>query len=180
MKLKLLSFMLIASCFLLSSCGDREKRNKRAEEKARAKTEKQASRVKGIGEGLKGVGADAVESVSEGVGELFKGAKHGLDKSIVQKDIEVAEDLLPFVTISRCEVHQNENDSIKKVILVYAVFEQDFDGKLLLKATDKNNQEIGRSSVVIAETADNSKFIEFPFDERTSFTLIKQLRLEKR
>ena len=178
MNLKSLSFMLIASCFLLSSCGDREKRNKRAEEKARAKTEKQASRVKGVGEGLKGVGADAVETVGESIGELFKGAKHGLDKSLVQLGIEVAEDLLPFVTVSRCEVHQN--DSIKKAILVYAVFEQDFDGKLLLKATDKNNQEIGRSIVVVTETADNSKFIEFPFDERTTLTLIKQLKLEKR
>ena len=177
MKIKAFLILLIAVS-ALSSC-DREKRNKRAEEKGRSKTEKQASFIKGVGEGLKGAGKDAVQSVSEGIGEIAKGANEGFDNSFVKMNVEVVETLAPFVTVSRCEVSKLDTVG-NKGILVYTVFEQDFDGKLLLKAFDSSEQEIGRSLVTVKEEADKSRFIEFPFDERTSFTLIKKLVLDHR
>lgn len=177
MRTKTLSLILISVLFLFSC--SREQRNKKAEEKGQRKVEKQASFIKGIGEGMKGLGKDAIESVSEGVGEIVKGANEGLDKSFVKIDIRVSEELAPLVQASRCEIHQNDS-SRKKGVLVYTIFEDDFDGRLVLKAFDKENNELGRSAIAVTEAADNGHFIEFPFDERTSFTLINYLTLEHR
>lgn len=179
MRLNKSLIIILLGMVTLSACGDREKRNKRAEEKGQARTEREASFIKGIGEGLKGTGKEAIESVSEGVSELFKGANEGFDQSWVKVAINVAEELEPIVSISRSEIYENDSTR-KKGILLYAVFEQDYNGKFLLKAFDKDDKEIARSNVLITEIADNSCFIEFPFDERTSFSLIKKLKLEHR
>ena len=176
-KLKILIICII-SVGLLSSC-NREARNKRAQEKGQTLVEKKGSFIKGIGEGLKGVGKDAAESIGEGVGEVLKGGNEGFDKSLIKKEVRVSEELKDFLKATRCEISQN--DSIqKKELIVYIIFEKDFSGKLVLKAFDKNEEEIARSSVSVKEKSDISRFIEFPFDNRTSFSLIQHLTLENR
>lgn len=168
---------ILMVALVLTSCWSREKRNQKAEEAGQAVTEKQASFVKGIGQGLKGLGKEAVETVSEGVGEVLKGGNEGLDKSLVKIEVRVADKLKETLGATRAETNLNDSTQAKEVI-VYTIFEKDFDGKLVLKAFDKGNQEIGRSVVALKEASDNSRFVEFPFDKRTSFTLIKYLLLD--
>jgi len=176
-KLKL-SIIFIVSVVLFSSCS-KEARNKRSQEAGQAVTEEKASFIKGVGEGLKGMGKDAAESISEGVGEVLKGGSEGFDKSLVKKEVRVKEELKAFLKTTRCEI--NQNDSLqKKEVIVYTIFENDFDGKLVLKAFDKNDEEIARSSVSVKEKSDNSRFVEFPFDTRTSFSRIQYFTLENR
>jgi 5'-3' exonuclease len=174
-KLKLL-IIIIVSVVLLFAC-NREARNKRAQQAGQAVTEEKASFLKGLGEGLKGVGKEAAESLSEGVGEVLKGGKEGFDKSFIKKEIRVKKELQAFLNATRCEI--NQMDSLQRnVAVVYAIFENDFDGKLVLKAFDKNDEEIARSAVFVNEKSDNSRFVEFPFDNRTSFLQVQYLTLE--
>ena len=173
-----LSIIFLVSILLLSACS-REARNKRAQEAGQTTTEEKASFIKGIGDGLKGAGKEAAESISEGVGEVLKGSSAGFDNSLVKKEVRVKEELKAFLNATRCEI--SPNDSLqKKEVIVYTIFENDFDGKLVLKAFDKDNAEIARSSVSIKEKSDNSRFIEFPFDNRTSFNQIQYFILEDR
>ncbi|MDR2144854.1 MAG: hypothetical protein LBE91_00135 [Tannerella sp.] len=176
-KLKL-SAIVIVSVILLAACS-KEAKNKRAREAGQAVTEEKASFVKGLGEGLKGAGKDAAESISEGVGEVLKGGSEGFDKSLVKKEVRVKEELKALLNATRCEISQNDSLQEKEVI-VYTIFEGDFDGKLVLKAFDKNDEEIGRSAVAVKEESDNSRFVEFPFDNRTPFSQIQYFILEDR
>ncbi|MDR3268323.1 MAG: hypothetical protein LBT83_04570 [Tannerella sp.] len=174
------TLLILVAAILLpaqTSCRSREEQNKKAEETGQAATEKKAGFLKGVGEGLKGAGKEAIESVSEGIGEVIKGANEGFDKSMVRMEVRVPEEQKAYITASRTEVHTNDS-TLKKEIIVYIVFEKDCDGKLLLKAYDNGEEEIGRSAVTIKETSDNSRFVGFPFDERTPFTLIQYLTLE--
>ncbi|MDR3261670.1 MAG: hypothetical protein LBT78_07515 [Tannerella sp.] len=172
-----LSILVAAILLALTSCRSREEQNKKAEETGQAVTEKKAGFLKGVGEGLKGAGKEVAELVSEGIGEVVKGANEGFDKSMVRMEVRVPEEQKEYLTVSRTEVHTNDS-TLKKEIIVYTVFEKDCDGKLILKAHDKGGEEIGRSAVTVKETSDNGRFVEFPFDERTSFTLIHYLTLE--
>jgi hypothetical protein len=108
-KLKLL-IICIVSVSLFSACS-REARNKRAQDTGQTIVEEKGSFIKGVGDGLKGVGKDAAESISEGIGEVLKGGNEGLDKSLVKKEVRVSEDLKVFLKATRCEFSQN--DSIK-------------------------------------------------------------------
>ena len=174
-NLKILVICLL-SVTLFFSCS-RDAKNKRAQEKGQTLVEKEGSFIKGVGDGLKGVGKDAAESISEGVGEVLKGSNEGFDKSLIKKEVRVSEGLKDFLKATRCEISQS--DSIqKKELIVYIIFEKDFDGKLVLKAFDNNDKEIARSAVEVKEKSNNSRFVEFPFDNRTAFDLIQYLTLE--
>jgi hypothetical protein len=170
------ALIIITAMLMLVACG-REDRNKRAEDKGQTLVEKKSSYLKGIGKGLKEKGKDAAEALSEGVSEVFKGASEGFDKSLVQLDVRLSDNLKELVSVSRSEIHTNDS-LLKKEIIVYTVFEKDCAGQFILKAFDKNDKEIGRSVVAIKEQADKSRFVEFPFDDRTSFSLIQYLVLD--
>ena len=180
-KIKMLTLFLVA-VILLTACS-REERNKRAHDAGQKITEEKSNFIKGIGEGLKDAGKGAAESISEGVSEVFKGANEGFDNSQVKKEVKVSEELNAFLEVTRCEISdgiRQKDSTLTKGFVVYTVFEKDFEGKLVLKAFDKNDKEIARSVLEVNEKSDNSRFVEFPFDKRTAFDLIKYLSLDKR
>jgi len=53
-------------------------------------------------------------------------------------------------------------------LLLYVIFNADFNGKLTAKVFDDQTQEKGRASVTLTGKKDEAKFIEFHFDKRTN------------
>ena len=62
---------------------------------------------------------------------------------------------------------------------LYIIFNKDFNGKVILKALDENNLEVGRSVVSVNGKTNKASYINFPFDDKTPFTSIKLLKLER-
>lgn len=161
---------------ILNSCMSREERNKRAEEKGRSRIEEQASNVKGMGEALKEAGKEAMESLTEGTGNVIKGANEGFDQSLVKIDIRLADNAKEYCAATRTRV---DTDSLgKKQVISYMTFGKACKGKLIMKMFDKADQEIARSVIHVDKMEDEAMNVEFPFDQRTSFMLIKYGTLE--
>ncbi|MDR2926402.1 MAG: hypothetical protein LBU76_10735 [Azoarcus sp.] len=59
---QIIPIIFISTCVLFFGCS-KDARNKRAQESGRAVTEQQANFIGGVGDGLKGTGKDAAESI---------------------------------------------------------------------------------------------------------------------
>ena len=63
-------------------------------------------------------------------------------------------------------------------LVLYVIFNKDFDGKLTAKAFDEQNLEMGRSLVQLSGKQGDAKFIEFHFDKRTNIDSKNKLTIE--
>ncbi|MGB1296400.1 MAG: hypothetical protein ACPG6V_13060 [Flavobacteriales bacterium] len=164
-KIKFTFFNLLLLT-LLTSCLTNEEKKVKAEEEGNAIVSIKSKLLKGVGDALKTDGKEALESVSEGIGEAFKGINSGYDKSINQAKVLSDSTFIKSFEIGRTEKFYNDTTNLKKVT-VYLISNKNFDRKLKLKAFDKSEKEIGRSSVSVKFNEDDAKFIDFKFDNRT-------------
>ena len=63
-------------------------------------------------------------------------------------------------------------------ITVYFLAAGPFKGKLVAKATNKEGQEIGRSVVDVEFSADDAKYVSFPFPEEMDAQLVQEYRVD--
>lgn len=158
------------------SCMSTEEKKQRAEEEGNAIVGIKSRFVKGAGDALKTEGKDAAEAVSEGVGEVFKGANNGLDKSISQANIVTDTSFTRFFELGRSE--KLFDDTVKnKRVTVYLVANKSFNGKLVLKAFDESKKEIGRSVKTVKIKADDAQYHDFTFDSRTPLLQASQFSI---
>lgn len=172
-------YLLLAILTTLSSgCKTDEEVLQGEHDKGKFIADKKAELIKGIGESLKGRGAEGAESLSEGIGAVFKGAVKGFDASLEavkhKVDPSAAAKGINVKRASRYKVQGDDDDSAhkEKVITAYMIFEQDFSGKLQTRAMKDAETEIGRATVEIKETSGEAKYIDFAFDERTPITTV--------
>lgn len=173
--MKKLLFVLATAA--LASCASKEEQKKQSEEEGNFLVAKESRFVKGIGDALKDEGKVAAESVSEGVGEVFKGFDKGFDKSLTKITVKANDDVSTYIKLGRTAKHYNDT-TLKTDVIIYAIFEKDFSGKLLLKAFDKENTELGRKTLEIKKKADDVEYLSFQFDERTPLSLADTYTLE--
>ena len=82
-----------------------------------------------------------------------------------------------YIQLGRAGKHYN--DSTRKTdVIVYAIFQKDFKGKLLLKAFDKEKAELGRKTMEVNKKTEDAEYIDFEFDERTPLSLVHHFTLE--
>lgn len=169
MKRSILTLIVVTA--MLSSCLSSEEKKKQAEEEAREKTEKQISRAKGVGEALKETGNSAMESITEGVGEVIKGANKGFDKSFVNVEMRLSDGAKACFNATRTRI---DTDTLgNQEIISYLTFDKECSGKLTMRLFDEADQEVARSVIRVDEPADEARNVAFPFDQRTSFSLVK-------
>ncbi len=161
-------YMPLLGLVILSACLSKEEQKDNAEEDGNFIIEKKSRFIKGIGEALKDEGKTAAETVSEGVGEVFKGVNKGFDKSLVKVDVRLSESLKGSMEIGRAG--KFDKDSSNNVTL-YAIFHQDLNGTLLLKAFDQDDAELGRVKKMVEKSADDAEYVDFKFDKRTPLDL---------
>jgi len=117
------------------------------------------------------------DAAGQAIGELATGISNGVKKSIEPK-IEI-NDRLKRMGISFGKMTIN-NDSVgnNNVLIVYVIFEKDFNGILIAKAFDSKDLEMGRIKQDIKGKKDDTKFIEFHFDKRTELKNDSKIKLE--
>lgn len=166
MKNHKITLITLFLTLFLSSCLSNEEKKVKAEEEGNALVSIKAKLLKGAGDALKTDGKDALESVSEGLGEAFKGITTGYDKSINQAKVLSDSTFLKTFEIGRTEKIYNDTTNIKKVT-IYLIANKSFENKIKLKAYDQTEKEIGRSSKNVKIEENVAKFIDFEFDNRT-------------
>ncbi|BDD09504.1 hypothetical protein FUAX_19360 [Fulvitalea axinellae] len=168
MRKRITSLVLMAFALTTSSCLSTEEKKKKAEEEGNALIAIKSKLIKGAGEALKSDGKDAVETATEGVGEIIKGVNSGFDKSINQANIEADSVFLKTFSLGRLSKDFSSSDSVKaRKVSVYLIAEKAFDGKVKLKAFDASGMEIGRSVLKVKIDEDDSRYFDFEFDKRT-------------
>jgi hypothetical protein len=70
--------------------------------------------------------------------------------------------------------------SLKKGITVYLISETPYKGKLIAKAFDGEDLEIGRSAVDVDFGADDAKYIKFTFEREVDMQLVKRFTIDGR
>ncbi len=166
--------MLVAA---LTACSSHEEKVKEEHDEGKEKVEEKAAMVQGVGEGLKSSGKDAIESLSEGVGAIIKGAESGFDKSLTKVNLK-ADTTLTVYGIKTGKSGKYYSDSLKtNAVSVYMLFNEDINTDLLLVATDNENMEVGRVKQKVNEKEGSSKYVEFAFDKRMNIDLVKEFKL---
>lgn len=103
----------------------------------------------------------------EAAGEFLEGASKGVEKAFdikVSYPQNLSDKGLAFgkTTVTSDTIGQDN------LLLLYVIFNQDFNGKLTAKVFDKDSLEMGRAAVVVSGKKDEAKFVEFHFDKRTN------------
>ncbi|MGO8689400.1 MAG: hypothetical protein ACLQLG_07175 [Thermoguttaceae bacterium] len=118
------------------------------------------------------VAKTAGNKVGETITDFASGVGKGVDKQRMVR-----------ITLSEAVCKQRLSKTIAKSgkengITVYFLAAGPFKGKLVAKATNKEGQEIGRSVVDVEFSADDAKYVSFPFPEEMDAQLVQEYRVD--
>jgi hypothetical protein len=148
-----------------------------AEDKSRFETEKVARQAEGIGEGLQGAGKKGAESLSKGVGDVFRGTAQGFDASLAAVTVKPGAGLAEAgLQIDRAARRPGEAPTIT----AYVVGGKPFAGTLLLRALDDAGREVGRARAEVEQDADEAGYVDFAFDPRAPLTAVTTFEISVR
>ncbi len=156
--LSILAVVLFSDCLVGTTAYAQEEQEQQGE------LETVTSTLKEAGKSLSEVGGDAVEAISQGVGDVVTSLSNSLEKDA--EYTVTASDKLALKGI-KCPlaVRDMQNSNIVKV---YATFDRDLSAVLQLRAYNNNAQEIGRSKRLFVKAhADDGIYLNFVFDEQT-------------
>lgn len=112
------------------------------------------------------VAGEFIEGASKGVAKAFD-VKVDIPKSLSEKGIEFGKAMV-----------SSDSTGTDNLLLLYVIFNQDFDGPLMAKAFDDQSLEMGRALVNVTGKKNEAKFIEFHFDKRTNIDSKNKLTVE--
>ena len=171
-----ISFVL--GVLMLTSCMSKEEKMKEAEEDGSELVAVKAKMVDGAGKALQKEGKQAIESATKGVSELIKGANSGINESVnYSKVISEPSFQANFEECKAEKKYGSDYEKTKKVN-VYLIAKNDFKGKLILKAFDRDKKEIGRSNIEVSIKKDDAKYVDFSFDERTHLLQVEYFTIK--
>ncbi len=97
----------------------------------------------------------------------MEGASKGIRKAFDIK-VELPEDLKEKGLAFGKTTITSDAAGTDNVLVLYVIFNKDFDGKLTAKVYDDANQEMGRAAMPVKGKKDEAMFIEFHFDKHTN------------
>ena len=154
-------------------CQSREEKLKAAEEQGNTIAATKAKLAKGVGEAMKREGKEAMETVSEGVGEMVKGIGSGVNKGLLAVKLDVAPELAgQGVAVTRASRLEAEN-----AVSVYITFDNGYTGPLELRVFDEKDLEVGRARAELNGNAGGAQYVDFTFDRRTPLLTAKRFEL---
>lgn len=110
---------------------------------------------------------EAGDIAGQTAGEFAKGLGNGVTKAF---DVQIR--LPPPLLLKGLKLGKNtiSSDSLgtDNLLSAYFIFEKDFSEKLTAKVFDNKGQEMGRVTALVEGKANEAKFIDFRFDERTN------------
>lgn len=110
-------------------------------------------------------------------GEFIEGATKGVQKAFdvtitLPKDLKEKGVEFGKATVS------SDSVGTDNLLVIYVIFNKDFEGKLTAKVFDELSQEMGRSATTLSGKKDEAKFVEFHFDKRTNIDSKNLLTIE--
>jgi len=119
----------------------------------------------------------AGDVAGQAVGEFVSGVSSGVQKAfemsiLLPKELENKGIKFGKITV------QNAKEGVDNLLVVYFIFEKDFDEMLTVKVLDRKGLEMGRSKQKVAGAKGEAKYIEFQFDKRTNIDVDCKLTIE--
>lgn len=116
------------------------------------------------------------ETVGKGVSEFADGVKEGVTKTFDCK-VLLSNDLTSKgVSAGKFSIESDSTNDNK--LVVYLIFDKDFNQPIRAKVFDVDNKEYGRTSVAVTGKAGEARFIDFVFDRRTDIETRSKIVLE--
>jgi len=167
----------VAAVSALAGCQKTEP--PKPEEKGRAQAQEIGLMGKGVGEGIQETGAEAGKALAQGLSAVMKGAGEGFDKGLGDVQVEMPADAATLgLHIERAN---KLSIGAEPKVTVYLVSDKAFKGKLMMRAlvTDASGEhEVGRASAEVEQQADDAKYVDFKFDERTPLLQVTKVQLK--
>ena len=114
----------------------------------------------------------AGSKVGETVTDFASGVGKGVDKQRMVQ-VKLSEDVAKQ-GLSKTVAKSQSLGSKASGIAVYFITKSPFKGKLVARAMNKEGQEIGRSVVDVEFSADDAKYVSFPFPEEMDGQLVQE------
>jgi hypothetical protein len=134
---------------------------------------------------LTGCSADSIKEkinkagdvAGQTAGEFIEGATKGVQKAFDVKVAGSASLSDRGITFGKATV-SSDSVGTDNLLLLYVIFDKDFDDKLTAKVFDDQSLEMGRSTVHVAGKKGEAAFVEFPFGKRTNIDSKNKLTIE--
>lgn len=110
-------------------------------------------------------------------GEFVEGAAKSIEDAF-DVHVEIKEELkAKGLELGKCSL-SNGTEGKDNLLIVYVIFNEDFDGTVMAKAHDNQMLEMGRVQLPLTGAKNEAKFIEFHFDKRTNIDSDSKLTIE--
>jgi len=113
----------------------------------------------------------ADEAPEEATDETPEAATDETPEEAIKRTVDAATDETP---------EEAMDTTLTKGITVYLIAETPYKGKLIAKALDQEDLEIGRSVVDVDFEADDAKYVKFPFQLEVDMQLVKRFTIDGR
>jgi len=132
--------------------------------------------VCGCGRRDESVAKTAGSKVGETITDFASGVGKGVDKQMMV-NVKLSEAVAKQGLSKTVSKSRGMSDK-GKGITVYFKAAAPFKGKLVAKAIDKEGQEIGRSVVDVDFSADDAKYVSFPFAEEMDTQWVQEYMVD--
>ncbi len=118
------------------------------------------------------------ETVGKTASEFYQGVADGVEDNL-KSEIILSENLkekgleLGNFEIENQSILENDNK-----LILYIIFNKDFEDTVFVKAINKKGLEIGRTKLAIQSKAKNAKHYDFTFDKRTNIEAKSRIIIE--
>ena len=107
------------------------------------------------------------DATGQVLGEFVKGVSSGVENAFDVK-IDLPQNLIDKgFKLGKCSV-MDDSLGTDNLLVVYIIFEKDYEGKITSKAFDNQGLEMGRTSTLVLGKKDEARFFDFHFDKRTN------------
>ena len=117
------------------------------------------------------------ETVGKAATEFFEGVHEGIDKTL-QCEVLLSKHLTENGLRTGKFAIENADEGINNRLVIYLIFDKDFESPITAKTFDKNGLEIGRSKIDVEGKADDAGYFDFIFDKRSYIEVKSKIVLE--
>jgi hypothetical protein len=125
---------------------------------------------------------EKINSASQNAGataaEVVKGVKRGIENSFEILIDKSKDPRLATLSLGKTTLTNGEGGSDNR-LSVYVIFNAYFKGEIQVKVFDKNGLEMGRNTQTVTGKANDAKYIDFVFDQRTNIDSDSKLMMEQ-
>jgi hypothetical protein len=118
------------------------------------------------------------ETVGKTATEFFEGVSEGVDKTL-QCELSLSQELQnKGIKTGKYSIDNLPEGGKNNLLILYLIFDKDFNSAITAKVFDKKGLEIGRATLNIENKAGNAGYYDFAVDKRTDIEVKSKIVLE--